>query len=148
MVHLATRVVERFLLASQEFWGKAGAGCVPYAVETGRVCLQHRSEAVNEPGTWGTWGGAIDPGESPLEAARRELYEEAQYSGPVRFTKLSVFKKGTFRYTNFLATVPREFDPRHSWESQGHAWVQLDELPSPLHPGFKALLPALLARVD
>lgn len=144
---LTRRIAERFLLAS-EFWGKAGAGCVPYALDTRRICLQHRSQSVNEPGTWGTWGGAIDPGESPLEAVRRELHEESHYTGPVKFSKLSVFKKGDFQYTNFLATVPQEFEPRHSWESQGHAWVTLDALPSPLHPGFKALLPALAARVD
>ena len=33
--------------------------------------------------TWETQGGHIEPGETPLEAAKRELYEE---SGATRFT--------------------------------------------------------------
>jgi len=141
--------VDRFLLTADDdddqepFWGSAGAGCVPYAIDTRRICIQHRSQAVNEPGTWGTWGGAIDHGESALQAVKRELIEEAGYRGAVKYTKLSVFKKGTFTYTNYLATVTKEFTPRHSWESQGHRWVTLDDLPTPLHFGFKFVLPAL-----
>jgi len=149
MSFLASRVAARFSLATdpERFWGTAGAGCIPYALDTGRICIQHRSGHVNEPGTWGTWGGAVDPGESALEAVKRELIEEAGYRGRVKFTKLSVFKKGTFTFTNFLAKVPQEFEPRHSWESQGHRWVTLDDLPSPLHFGFKSLLPALAGLV-
>ncbi len=45
----------------------------------GRILLsRHR-----ERSTWETQGGHIEPGETPLEAARRELWEE---SGAVRFT--------------------------------------------------------------
>ena len=33
--------------------------------------------------TWETQGGHVEPGETPLEAARRELYEE---SGALRYT--------------------------------------------------------------
>ena len=42
------------------FWGKQGAGCIILAKDTGRICLPHRSQYVEQPGTWGTWGGAID----------------------------------------------------------------------------------------
>lgn len=44
---------------------------------------RHRARA-----TWETQGGHIEPGETPLEAARRELYEE---SGAVRFRMKPVF---------------------------------------------------------
>ena len=47
------------------------------ALDTGRILLPHRSQAVEQPGTWGTWGGAIDGKEQPKTAALRELREEA-----------------------------------------------------------------------
>jgi 8-oxo-dGTP diphosphatase len=43
----------------------------------GAILLQHRDE--HAPGDrlkWGVPGGQIEPGESPLDAARRELFEE------------------------------------------------------------------------
>ena len=44
----------------------------------GRILLsRHRART-----TWETQGGHVEPGETPMEAARRELYEE---SGAVRY---------------------------------------------------------------
>lgn len=129
------------------FWGSAGAGCIPYCTSTKRICIQLRSGLVDEPHTWGTFGGAIDGNEIPVEAARRELQEEAGYRGSVKLKKLSTFRKGDFEFHNFLARVPEEFEPRHSWESSDHRWCTLDDLPSPLHFGFKAVLPSLRAEL-
>jgi 8-oxo-dGTP diphosphatase len=43
----------------------------------GRVLLQHRdANAPSSPNRWGTPGGHVEPGESPLDAARREVLEE------------------------------------------------------------------------
>ena len=50
----------------------------------GKILLsRHRDRS-----TWETQGGHIEPGETPLEAARRELYEE---SGAVDFDIRPVF---------------------------------------------------------
>lgn len=50
----------------------------------GKILLsQHR-----ERDTWETQGGHIEPGETPLDAAKRELYEE---SGAVKFAIEPVF---------------------------------------------------------
>lgn len=123
------------------FWGKRGAGCLFYAKSTGRYLIAHRSNEVEQPGTWGTWGGAIDSGESPEEAVKREAREEAGYSGKVELKPLWVFKHSSgFKYFNFLAIVDDEFKPKLDWETQGYKWTKGGAWPSPLHPGMIELL--------
>jgi 8-oxo-dGTP pyrophosphatase MutT (NUDIX family) len=43
-----------------------------------RYLMQHRDDkpGIFFPGWWGCFGGALEPGESPLDAIRRELDEE------------------------------------------------------------------------
>ena len=54
-----------------------GVALVPLVDPSGAVLLQHRDEdAPASPGQWSLPGGHIEPGESPEEAARRELLEE------------------------------------------------------------------------
>ncbi|GEM_PF-1039520 len=45
-----------------------------------RILLQLRDlkAGIDAPGCWGFFGGAINPGEIPVEAARRELLEETE----------------------------------------------------------------------
>ena len=125
------------------FWGKAGAGCIPFANNTKRFLMVLRSMHVEQPNTWGTFGGAIDPdGEpDPAKHAEREFREESQYSGSIiKMVPLVVFRKNSFRYFNFLAIIPNEFTPVLNWESSKAKWVDFDVWPSPLHFGLKFLL--------
>jgi 8-oxo-dGTP pyrophosphatase MutT (NUDIX family) len=115
------------------FWGKAGAGCLFFATSTGRFLLNHRSNYVLEPGEYGVWGGAIDRGETPEGAVKREVREEAGYHGAYKLIPIFVFQKGNFRYSNFIAVVSEEFKPNLDWESQGFVWTSFDNWPSPLH---------------
>ncbi len=122
------------------FWGETGAGCLLLEETTKTFCLSHRSSEVQEPGTWGTWGGAIDQGESPERAVRREIKEETGYMKKVRLLPLMVFTKGSFRYHNFLALVPKQFVPDLNWESQDYTWCKWGKWPKPLHKGLRKLL--------
>lgn len=123
------------------FWGARGAGCLFLALDTRRICIAHRSEHVEQPNTWGTWGGAIDRGESPETAVQREAREEAGYSGGMKLEPLYVFKHPSgFTYYNYLAIVEREFAPQLDWETQGYRWITYPRWPEPLHPGMIVLL--------
>ena len=48
--------------------------------ENGRYLLQHRDRLphIFYPDHWGCFGGAVEPGESPADALRRELREELE----------------------------------------------------------------------
>tara|TARA_Y100000588_G_C14226602_1_gene913423 strand:- start:795 stop:1247 length:453 start_codon:yes stop_codon:yes gene_type:complete len=53
------------------------SACVITA-ENGRLLMQLRDDRqdIFFPGRWGLFGGAIEDGESPLEAIKREIWEE------------------------------------------------------------------------
>lgn len=124
------------------FWGKAGSGIVPLALSTGRILVQKRGD-VEQPGTWGVWGGAIDRGQDPLESAVREFREESGYRGQITdVIPLYVFEDPTsgFQYSNFLALLPNEFEAQRTWETADAEWVEFGEWPTPLHFGFEAVL--------
>ncbi len=125
----------------------------------GQVLVIHHSRLK----TWLPIGGEIDPGETPLEAAARELAEETGLAG--RFTPLAgacdgvppgflgyeehqAGSKGLHMNFVFVADVPAAGDgsevaPNHEFEE--FRWVdraQLGDLASPLNVrefGFLAL---------
>ena len=60
--------------------GHAAAAII--VTEDNRYLLQLRDDIPNiyYPGHWGCFGGAMDEGETPLQALRRELEEELEFS--------------------------------------------------------------------
>jgi 8-oxo-dGTP diphosphatase len=50
----------------------------------GRWLLQLRDDiaGIVAPGTWGLFGGHVDPGEKPQQAIQRELLEEIAWASP------------------------------------------------------------------
>jgi len=63
-------------------WAEANGGAVGaiLVAPDGRFLLQHRDDRpeVWFAGFWGLFGGALDPGETPEAALRRELREELE----------------------------------------------------------------------
>ncbi len=52
-----------------------------YCLFENKLLLLHRSEHCKEPHTWGVPAGKLEPGEKPLDAAVRELFEETGIIG-------------------------------------------------------------------
>jgi len=126
----------------EEYWGSRGAGILPIAKDTGRILVAMRSPYVQEPNTYGVWGGAIDSDEKPEKAAEREFDEETGFRGPMKMIPAYKFKDGSFTYHNFLGIVDSEFNPRLNWETASYKWITFEELVDlrPKHFGLKLLL--------
>jgi len=127
----------------EHFWGNIAAGVLPYCKETKRFLLNYRSEYVNEPHTWGIWGGKLDGDEDIKDAVIREFEEESKYNGNVELIDAYVFKSGGgFEYYNFIGIIENEFIPELDWESENFKWVTLEGLYNHdnLHFGLETLL--------
>lgn len=125
------------------FWGKVGAGGLILSKNTGKFLLAHRSSYVEQPDTWGIWGGAINKKTTPKQAVKEEIMEETGYTGKLSLIPLYIFidpKGSGFKYYNFLAIVEDEFTPQLNWETSEYKWCTFGEWPNPLHFGLKALL--------
>lgn len=75
----------------------AHAAAAIIATDDGRYLLQHRDAkpTIFYPDHWGCFGGALEPGESPMDALRRELSEELGLEIAAR----PVRKFGHFRFS-------------------------------------------------
>lgn len=122
------------------FYGRKGAGAIIFCTQTKRYLLAHRSKSVEQPNTWGIWGGAIREDEKPLEAVKREMREELGLEIHEKPVLIYIFKSGSFSYWNYRVDVSKEFKPHLNWETQGYGWFAKDDFPEPLHFGVQALL--------
>lgn len=125
------------------YWGKAGAGAIIFSRKTKRFLIGLRSRLVEQPHTWGTFGGAIDPNENVKNALLREIKEElskdlsdSEIISLYRFEDKSV----GFVYYNFLLIVEDEFNPILDWENDDAQWFNFGEWPKPLHFGLEKVL--------
>lgn len=139
-------------------WGQFGAAGLLLARRdaTGapsHVVLQHRALWSHLGGTWGVPGGALAPGETPVDGALREAHEEAGIPpGAVRILGEHVLDHGPWRYTTILADVlpgtaidVRPTDP----ESLEIAWVPVGQVTDrTLLPAFAQAWPQLLERLS
>lgn len=129
---------------SLEFRSKLveGVGAFIYAKSTGRYLFLLRNGG-SWPMTWAVPGGKIIPGETPFEGLAREIEEEL--GGRIHDPKLIlldyyVSKNLKFRYTTYFVSVEDEFLPVLNNEHIGYAWLPLDTVPRPLHPGISRTL--------
>lgn len=125
------------------YWGPLGAaGILFHHPETNTYLLGHRSPEVHHGDTWGIPGGALDPGESPYQAALREAEEEFGHVPQHKVVKEHVAQPDPdWKYHTFVAQVPQQFDPEYhgDWETQDHGWFTPEQIAGlKLHPGFES----------
>ncbi len=112
------------------------------------MLLQLRSALAHEGGTWSCPGGAIDEGETTIQAALREATEEVG-PPPEPWSRLGehVFAPAQdWHYTTVVIEVPQRFGASVNFETDDVRWCAPDEVARlPLHPGFAAAWPSLRA---
>lgn len=112
----------------------AGIMCVD---RDGRMLFLKRNAATrSHPETWCWPGGAIEDGETPVAAARRETKEEAGVNAawPLRLVDS---RSG---FATYRADLADSFQPRLNREHTEAVWAHPTAAPSPLHPGVAATL--------
>ena len=128
--------VNSLIKESNGFWGNQASGILPICESTGRILIGLRSLNVNEPHTWGNFGGAIglddngmeEESLSPKDNALKEMEEELGYYGDIRLIDSYIFEQDGFRYSNYIGLVREEFEPELNWETETTKWVSFDEL--------------------
>lgn len=143
----------------RKHWGHNGAAGVLLARRddaTGRVThvvMQHRALWSAEGGTWGIPGGAISDGETAIEGALRESFEEANItSQDIDVVGAYCENHGNWRYTTVFAFEKpgHSVNPcAHDDESMEIKWVPIDDVPKlKLLTAMRTDWPSFRARLD
>ncbi|MBJ3762924.1 NUDIX hydrolase [Maribius pontilimi] len=110
-------------------------GAMAVVLHAGRALLVRRSKAPDK-GLWGFPGGHVEPGETALAAAARELLEETGVIATPRgyLTNLDIIRRGedgALRHHYLLAGVVCDYvsgTPRAADDALEAAWIAPDAL--------------------
>lgn len=117
---------------------RTGAWVIIHCKKDGSFLLARRSRRMRKPNMWNLFGGCVDSGESPREAAVRELHEE---SG-ILLARRDLVKIGKTKFPNsrggsgarelhyYLLTTKRKPRPRLNREHSEFAWFDYRDLPN------------------
>lgn len=119
--------------------------------EDGQVLLLKRSDKVTRPGGWDFPGGGVDMGESPDEAARREIKEETSltvHKLQLVSTHLASTNGEDDLIIGYVGSVDSTVVELTAWEHDEFIWVKIDELNDEILPpehmavvdGYKGLI--------
>lgn len=114
---------------------------------SGRILMQHRTDdAPGDPGLWALPGGGIEPGESPTDAAHRELFEETGLRCPgLAFDRTVIDESGHAlpgRFHLFTGTTDASDDDVVLGEGQAMVFLTIEQIwQKDLAPIARTLLP-------
>ncbi len=110
---------------------------------TGRFLLQHRDDHpdIANPGRWGTFGGEVEPYETPHDGFLRELREELGWA-PASFElyRAYPYADGAQLIYFFAAHVDVPIDRLVLGEGQGMAFFAPHALPATLVPDLRPVI--------
>lgn len=123
-----------------------GAGVLIIAATSGQALFIKRSAYGDFPGHWCCPGGGVEDNETIEQAVRRETMEEIGYNLVADLQHMDRSNKDGFVFCNHVALVPEPFVPVLNKEHTDYKWS--DEFPSPMHPGLKEAIEAMVRRID
>ena len=127
-----------------ELYPKVGAGVV--ILKDGMTLLAKRKGA-HGSGSWGSIGGHVEFGETPMEAVRREAEEELWVKiRNLQFVSCLNMITGGKHYLDISFTAEIESGEPSIMEMEKIeeiGWYSLDALPSPLFEPVRAVLEGL-----
>jgi len=152
---LSRLTAERWTICQQGHvhWGALGAAGLLLShrrAEETAYLLAQRSRVVDQPGTWGIPGGAMRDGESPSDAARRELIEEIVVQPEYAVTAVQRSDcGGGWAFWTLLGEVSEEVETYCGAQTESTGWFTLDQMRMlDLHPEFKAWASRNLRRLS
>lgn len=116
----------------------------------GRFLLQHRDDKpeIANPGKWGSFGGEIEPGETPEEGFLREMREELGWA-PERYARYGAVRLPSGDISQLIyiytARVDVPFERLTLGEGQGMAYFAPDALPDTIVPELRTLIERFVA---
>jgi len=116
---------------------RSGTWIAIYCPREEAVLMARRSERMNNPYFWNFFGGQVDDGEAPKEAAVRELWEEAGIKvGKKEILKVAHLRlegpgyAGIERDVYFFLVVTKDLiEVRLNMEHSEYRWFRQDNLP-------------------
>jgi 8-oxo-dGTP pyrophosphatase MutT (NUDIX family) len=95
-----------------------------------KIILGKRSPSVNNPNQWNFFGGSVDDGESPIDAAIRELKEETGYViSPSNLKEIAIIDNSIY----YAAKINDPQNVKTSKETSKVKSFKLIDLPNNLH---------------
>lgn len=122
-----------------------GSGILFICPKTKRILLALRSENQDDSNVWCGFGGKGEPGETPVQTAMREVWEEARiHPRSYKLVTPAIHinqNTDSFKFHNYLGIVDSEINPTINDEHKSAKWFSRPELAKiPLHHGLNTIL--------
>lgn len=112
------------------------AGVLIKCLKTNNVLLLYRND---KSPMWALVSGGVDKGENPLEALKREIYEEMFANAnkiDFKFIRVEHIPEKNIDFYYYEGFTNLEFTPILDHENLNFGWFAKDKLPAPLFKGL------------